>query len=75
MDRSLEYLDRADSVMLPDCTSCDTANSLEFEYAGGRGSAWCVCKSCSKRCLVKDGRVVYPPTSKIDALGRVMTDP
>lgn len=62
-------------MTLPDCTSCDTANSLELEYAGGRGSAWCVCKSCSKRCLVKDGRVVYPPTSKTDVSGIPLNGP
>lgn len=49
-------------MTLPDCESCDSANSLEKIRADTSGLVWAVCKSCSKVCLVKDGRVIHKGT-------------
>lgn len=62
-------------MTVPDCVSCDSANSLEYDYVNPGGSVWYVCKTCTKRNLVKEGRVVYPPTSKTDVSGRTLDGP
>lgn len=36
------------AVTLPDCTHCDSANSLEVIRADTHGQKWCVCTVCGK---------------------------
>lgn len=49
-------------MTLPDCPSCDAANSLEKIRADDKGCVWTICTVCSKTALVKDGRVIHKGT-------------
>lgn len=49
-------------MTLPDCPSCDSADSLEKARADDKGCIWAYCKSCSKLCLIKDGRIIHKGT-------------
>ena len=63
-----------DAFPLPDCPSCDAANSLK-PIRGDGPSVWCECSCCSKQCLVKDGRVVHHSEDVRDVSGNQMHDP
>jgi hypothetical protein len=56
--------------MLPDCPSCDSADTLEAIRADGP-LLWCLCSACVKTCLVKNGVVVHA-APKADISGRTL---
>jgi hypothetical protein len=53
---------------LPDCPSCDAAQSLEAIRSQG-GLIECTCSCCGKTCFVKDNVVVHPSPDKRDVSG------
>lgn len=45
-------------MTLPDCPSCDAAQTLEAIRSDTRGAKWCLCSCCGKTCLVDANGVV-----------------